>query len=123
TMPQGELRGREFGDLLVRVDLFRSSMLQFLRDYDLILCPAAALPDLPHDSGWTYGDRLPAAYAQPFNHTGWPAAVVRVGTTSRGLPIDVQVVGRPWREDAVLAAAASLEDLFGGWKMPPNYAF
>ena len=43
-----------------------------------------------------------------FNLTGWPAAVVRCGTASEGLPIGVQIVGPPWREDVVLAVARSL---------------
>jgi len=58
----------------------------------------------------------------PFNWTGWPSAVVRAGTSSDGLPIGVQIVGSPWREDIVLAVAAVVEKKFGGWR-PPQISF
>ncbi|HXJ76326.1 MAG TPA: amidase family protein, partial [Candidatus Dormibacteraeota bacterium] len=51
-----------------------------------------------------------------FNLLGWPAAVVRVGRTSSGLPKGVQIVGRPWKEHEVLAVALHLEKKLGGWK-------
>jgi amidase len=44
--------------------------------------------------------------------------VVRCGTSADGLPIGVQVVARPWREDVALAAAHYLEVMFGGWERP-----
>jgi Asp-tRNA(Asn)/Glu-tRNA(Gln) amidotransferase A subunit family amidase len=39
---------------------------------------------------------------------GFPAASVPFGVSSEGLPVGVQVVGRPWREDQVLAVAGAL---------------
>ena len=45
-----------------------------------------------------------------------PVAVVRCGRSPEGLPIGVQVVGRPWTEDVVLAVAKHLEREFGGWQ-------
>ena len=49
---------------------------------------------------------------------GNPAAVVPVGVSPEGLPIGVQIVGRPWEEERVLAIAACVERA-GGWKEPP----
>jgi amidase len=43
------------------------------------------------------------------NLTGWPAAVVRCGTSRTGLPIGVQIAANPWREDVALAIARVLE--------------
>jgi amidase len=57
-------------------------------------------------------------YTNPYNMTGWPAAVVRAGTVPPGLPIGVQIVGRPWTEHVVLAAAAHIESKTGGWQKP-----
>jgi amidase len=48
-----------------------------------------------------------------------PAAVVRVGQSPEGLPIGVQIVGRPWEEELVLTVAAALEQECGGWQKPP----
>jgi amidase len=45
--------------------------------------------------------------------------VVPVGKSPEGLPIGVQVVGRPWEEEAVLAIAAKIEDGCGGFRRPP----
>jgi amidase len=42
---------------------------------------------------------------------GLPAAVVPVGRSAEGLPIGVQVVGRPFHDHEVLAVAALLEQL------------
>jgi amidase len=44
--------------------------------------------------------------------------VVRGGTTAQGLPVGVQIVGRPFREDVVIALAAQLEKALGGFQAP-----
>jgi amidase len=103
--------------LIDRWDRFRSQMLTFLNGYELILAPVNAYPALPH------GEARPKyqgfSYTITYNLTGWPGAVVRVGTSPEGLPIGVQLVARPWREDIALAAAHHLEEIFGGWQRPP----
>jgi amidase len=108
----------EFGGLMVRWDLWRSAMLAFLEPYDVLLSPVAATPALPH--GTTFDpEQLPGfGYAIAHNLTGWPAASVRGGTSPEGLPIGVQVVARPWREDVALAAAQQIETALGGWQPP-----
>ena len=53
------------------------------------------------------------------NLTGWPAAVVRCGTSVEGLPVGVQIAAGPWREDRALAVAERLEMLLGGWQDVP----
>ena len=50
--------------------------------------------------------------------TGWPATVVRCGTSLERLPIGVQAMARPWREDLSLAVALHLEKSLGGWQRP-----
>ena len=44
--------------------------------------------------------------------------MIRCGTSPDGLPIGVQVIARPWREDVSLAVAALLESAMGGWQKP-----
>lgn len=102
----------------VRWDLFRNSMLRFMESYDAVLSAVAPYPALPHGTSFDEANRKGLGYAQMYNLTGWPAATVRVGTSAEGLPINVQVAARPWREDVALALAAHLEKTFGGWKMP-----
>lgn len=111
--PAGFLQG-----LWVQVDLYRSAMLSFFKHYDLILCPVNALPAVEHGTSFR-DDVLPSfSYTIAFNLTGWPGAVVRGGTSTEGLPIGVQVVARPWREDVAIAAAQHLEVALGGYRRP-----
>jgi Asp-tRNA(Asn)/Glu-tRNA(Gln) amidotransferase A subunit family amidase len=58
------------------------------------------------------------SYSQHYNLLGNPAATVPVAQTSSGLPIGVQVIGRPYKEDEVLAVASVLDQRFG-WREPP----
>jgi amidase len=62
--------------------------------------------------------RRGSTYTQVFNVTGWPSTVVRAGTSAEGLPIGVQVVAHPWREDVSLALAGYLEHALGPFPGP-----
>jgi amidase len=74
--------------------------------WDLLLTPV--LPDPPVRTGEADDLRL-ITFAAPFNVSGLPAASVPGRRTDEGLPIGVQFVAGPWREDVVLAAAAQVE--------------
>jgi len=108
----------QFGGLMVQWDMFRSTMLSFMETYDVILCPTCAFPAPPHGYSYSVEGLRSYSYTQTYNLTGWPGAVVRGGTSPEGLPIGVQIVARPWREDVALAVAQYLENTFGGWKAP-----
>jgi amidase len=108
----------ELDESLVQLDLFRSAMLPFMENHDVILCPANAFPALPHGHQADDDHVLDSTYMTTFALTGWPVCVVRAGSSAEGLPIGIQVVGRPWRDDVVLAVAAFLEKRLGGWKPP-----
>lgn len=102
--------------LIVKWYRVRSTMLSFFRDYEVILCPANAYPALSHGS--MNEDLQAFSYTMTYNLTGWPGAVVRGGTSPEGLPIGVQIVAQPWREDVALAVAEYLENALGGWQRP-----
>jgi amidase len=53
------------------------------------------------------------------NLLGWPGLSVRAGTSAEGLPVGVQVVAPPWREDIALALGLKIETLMGGYQKPP----
>lgn len=108
----------EFSGLLVRWDMFRSTLLSFLEKYDVIICPVCATPAWPHSSTITEEQFFAGSYSITYNLTGWPGVAVRGGTSSERLPIGVQVVARPWREDVALAVAQHLETVLGGWQRP-----
>jgi amidase len=44
--------------------------------------------------------------------------MISCATSPEGLPIGVQIVARPWREDVALAVASFVEEAFGGWRPP-----
>ncbi len=106
----------EFGALLADLDVWKGEMLSFMEKHDAILCPVTVSPSVPH--GTFYAGLDPANSTFQFNLTGWPSAVVRAGKSSDGLPIGVQIVTRPWREDVALALAQRVEDALGGWQPP-----
>ena len=113
---QGAKTVAQLGELVGRWDTFRRKMLSFMLSYDALLCPACSFAGMAHGS--TY-DRLSCfSYTMTSNLTGWPAAVVRGGTTANALPIGIQIMARPWREDVALALAQVLQDALGGWQMP-----
>lgn len=119
-LPQGA-SAAQLDNALVQLDLFRSEMLSFMENHDVILCPANATPALPHGQQSESEHNLDFTYMTTFAMTGWPVCVVRAGTSPEGMPIGIQIVGRPWRDDVVLAVGAFLEKQLGGWK-PPKLA-
>jgi Asp-tRNA(Asn)/Glu-tRNA(Gln) amidotransferase A subunit family amidase len=110
--------------LLAR-DVLRGKLLEKMEEFPILLCPACAIPAFRHgEREWSVQGRkveyLKAmSYSQWFNLFGNPAAVVPVGRSAEGLPIGVQVVGRPWEDEAVLAVAAIIEEASGGFRRPP----
>jgi amidase len=112
------LSGPALTELVERADGVRSRMLRWMRDVDVVVCPAMPQPAILHggSNDPAFGD----TYSDVHNLTGLPAVVVRGGTSPEGLPIGVQLVGRPWREDMALAAARVVEAASGGWQPPPG---
>ncbi len=108
-------RGQDVVELHAAWDQYRTDLLQYMLRYDAILCPADHHPAPPYANR----DSARFDYTVPFSLSGYPAAVVRTGVTGDGLPLAVQIVSHPWREDIVLALAQLLETEFGGWQPPP----
>jgi amidase len=104
----------EFTRLAEQFDEYRTALLTFVENYDIILCPPSHTVAPPVDDPPGLN-----SYTITYNLTGWPGAVVRAGATAEGLPIGIQIVGRPWTEHVVLAVAAHVESQTGGWKKPP----
>jgi amidase len=100
------------------LDVWRSGMLRFFADYDVIVCPACAAEALPHGAAGKPDARTLFSYTITYNATGWPGLVVPAGTSSDGLPIGVQIVAHPGREDVALAAARFVEAALGGYERP-----
>ena len=106
-------------------DEVRERILLQMRKYPVLICPTAAIPAFRHgEREWQVEGKtvkyLDAwSYCEWFNLLGFPAVVVPMGYSEEGLPIGVQIVGRPWEEEVVLAVAAKLEAERGPWTAPP----
>jgi Asp-tRNA(Asn)/Glu-tRNA(Gln) amidotransferase A subunit family amidase len=112
-------------ETLLGRDAVRPRFLAQMERYPILLCPVSASPAFRHkERSWTIEGKTVGyldafSYSQCFNLLGNPAAVVPVGQSPEGLPIGVQIVGRPWEEEHVLSIAACLERA-GGWREPPQ---
>lgn len=111
-------------DTWVESGKVRTALLDEMRAFPLLLCPVCSIPAFqPFERSWTvdgqavsYFDAM--RYTQWFNLLGGPAAVVPVSRSSDGLPIGVQIAGRAFEDELVLAVAAALERDFG-YQPPP----
>ena len=120
------LSAGELLDTLLDRDALRAKFLARMEQFPILICPVCAIPAFRHgERAWTVqGQRVgylrAMAYSQWFNLLGNPAVVVPVSQSPEGLPIGVQIVGRPWEEEAVLAVAAKIEEACGGFRRPPE---
>jgi Asp-tRNA(Asn)/Glu-tRNA(Gln) amidotransferase A subunit family amidase len=106
------------------LDHVRRKLLAEMESFPILLCPVCAIPAFRHgERSWDVdGRRLEyldaMRYTQWFNLLGAPAAVVPVGRSPEGLPIGVQIAGRPFDDERVLGIAAAVEAAFG-YQPPP----
>jgi len=109
---------------VVERERLREDLLRWLKKTPLIVAPVGATVAFEHgrqrvDVNGTYVNVFRAfSYSQTFNVFGLPSVAVPAGKTSNGLPIGVQVIGRPNEEFTVLAAASVIEEALGGWTPP-----
>jgi Asp-tRNA(Asn)/Glu-tRNA(Gln) amidotransferase A subunit family amidase len=118
------LSGEELLWAWADLDQLRGQMLEEMRRFPVLLCPVCSIPAFRHgERSWTIDgnqvDYLDAMrYTQWFNLLGAPAAVVPVGKSPEGLPIGVQVAGRPFEDEIVLGIAEAIDKEFG-FAAPP----
>lgn len=108
-----------YTELLEERDAWRSRMLGWVQDFDLIVCPPSLGPAPVIGSREASATGLRGSgFTSTYNLTGWPSGVVRAGTSPEKMPLGVMLTAPAWREDTVLAAMAAVESEFGGWKRP-----
>ncbi len=111
-------------DAWIARDVLRAGFLNQMQTYPILLCPPAAIPAFRHgERNWMIEDKrveyLDAwSYTEWFNLLGNPAAVIPVSQSAEGLPVGVQIVGRPWEEEQVLSVAAVIEREIGPGEIP-----
>jgi 1-carboxybiuret hydrolase len=94
---------------------YRDEMLKLFENVDAILAPATpcVAPLIGQKTFVLDGQEMPlrpniGVYTQPISFIGLPVVAVPV-PTSAGLPIGVQIITAPWREDVGLRIARTLE--------------
>ncbi|HEY0386431.1 MAG TPA: amidase, partial [Pyrinomonadaceae bacterium] len=101
-------------------DTLRARLLSWMDETPLIIAPVGAVQAFEHGAHKvkvneeTLSLFRAFSYSQTFNVFGLPAVSVPVGRTRAGLPVGVQVIGRPFAEQTVLAAASVIEAALGG---------
>ena len=104
----------------------RQEQLNMMDDTPIIIAPVGATPAFPHNTnrvdvdGGSVSVFRAFSYAQTYNVFDLPSVVVRAGQTASGLPVGVQIVGKPFCEDLILGVAVIIETALGGWQPPSN---
>jgi Asp-tRNA(Asn)/Glu-tRNA(Gln) amidotransferase A subunit family amidase len=105
-------------------DRLRAEILRQMSDVSVLLSPVSATSAFRHGQGtWQpsakqcYRDTM--RFSQWLNLTGLPGVSVPVTVSAKGLPIGLQVIGRPHEEELVLAVAERIENGRDPWR-PPN---
>ncbi len=103
-------------------DRERAGILEAMRDVSILLSPVCAAPAFRHGKGnWKTGEgyRDTMRHSQWLNLAGFPGVSVPMGISPEGLPIGVQLIGRPYEDELVLSVAERLESARGAWQPPP----
>ncbi|HLT21750.1 MAG TPA: amidase [Thermomicrobiales bacterium] len=90
--------------------VLRARVEEAMGDVDLL-----ALPGVPHEAPPIGKVEHNGRYCGPFNALSWPAIVVPVGLGEHGVPVSLQLVGKPWQDAVVLRAAHAVET-HGPWQ-------
>ncbi len=112
---------------VVERERLREELLRWMKTTPLILAPVGSTPAFEHGArrvevdGESISVWRAFSYSQTFNVFGLPSVVVPTGRSAEGLPIGVQIIGRPFEERTVLAAAEIIEQALGGWQRPPKF--
>jgi AtzE family amidohydrolase len=95
---------------------YRARALELFSDVDVLLAPATPgrAPKIGQKTFMIDGREMlirpnQGLFTQPISFIGLPVCAVPIWTDGVGLPIGVQVIGPPWREDLVLRVARALE--------------
>ena len=109
----------EHAAAIMQLQRMTREVIAFWDDIDLLLTPTLAVPPVP--IGWTFEDTdgdahlafarqtLFTPFTAVFNVTGQPAMSVPLHWSEAGLPIGVQLVGKPFAEATLFRLAAQLE--------------
>jgi amidase len=111
----------------------KARVAQAFAKYDAILAPVTPTTAFAHDQAGTQATRRltmsDGGRVRYLEQVDWialgilcdlPVTVIPVGLTPEGMPVAVQIIGRPGSDAATLAIASALEAVAGGFQPPPT---
>lgn len=119
-----EPTGAEIVTNLVIRDKIRAHLLRQMEHTPVLLMPVCGTVAWPHrqrefkTEGRPIGLLEAMSPVTPWNLLGMPAMVIPFGMHSSGVPIGIQLVGRPWEEELLLELAVELEQARGPFPGP-----
>jgi Asp-tRNA(Asn)/Glu-tRNA(Gln) amidotransferase A subunit family amidase len=128
TLAQPAATTEEALDSLAARDAMRAGLLRQMERVPLLLMPTCGVPAFRHrERRWQTDDKEIGLFqammtVTPWNLLGLPAMVVPFGLTPGGLPVGVQILGRPYSEELILEVAVRLEEARGPFPGPPEFA-
>ena len=126
----------EVGELVLATDYIKALRARTLiqqrwrdmfADIDVLIAPTLTAPALPVDDpsvSWPDGSTESATdtyvrFSAPANVTGLPSLSVPCGFTDSGLPIGMQIIGKPFAEPVLLAVGQTYESATHWAKLAP----
>ena len=119
-----QIGGREVMENLALRDRIRIQLLRRMETTRVLLTPPCGVTAFrPGEREWRIGDRTiglreAMSPATPFNLFGMPAVVIPFGMSPEGLPVGIQLVGRPWEEELLIELAIRMEEARGPFPLP-----
>jgi Asp-tRNA(Asn)/Glu-tRNA(Gln) amidotransferase A subunit family amidase len=121
------LTAKQVVEQLAVRDSMRAALLRQMEQYRVLLLPACGVPAFYHrERRWpTSGKEIRLFEAMmpvtPWNILSLPAVVIPFDLTPEGLPVGIQLVGRPFEEEVLLEIAMRLEDVRGPFPSPLGF--
>ena len=107
---------------------YRDAVMRVFEDVDILLAPATPCSAPKLGETWLDlgGEKVPlraniGIYTQPISFIGLPVVAVPLVLSGASMPIAVQIIAAPWREDLALRVAYALEQM-GVAKVPEPIA-
>ena len=111
----------------LRAQMARRVINELFAEHDILMTPVwpFLLPTIAESDVGANPDAAPLMQrighnTRPFNFLGLPAIVLPVGFDKNGLPLSVQLVGKPFSEPLLLQAAATMERHYAFWDNRPD---
>jgi Asp-tRNA(Asn)/Glu-tRNA(Gln) amidotransferase A subunit family amidase len=118
--------GWEVMERLAARDAMRRKLVEQMRDVPFLLMPVSSIVAFPHrERKFSTESKAVGLFqammpATAFNLLGLPALTVPIAMDEDGMPVGVQIVGRPWEEEALLELGVRLEGARGAFGFPPE---